>query len=125
MIRLLLPLSLLSCVVVGNDRPYIAWAEASCAYDARYGDWVWIFDAEVLDSEGPVRFVDVHVYDDWSGTWADSFPLDPTRDPYVWTSAWTQFSTRLYCGDPYIIDFVAEDHFRAKDVYTVRMGGWW
>lgn len=122
--RWLAILPLTGCIVVTNDPPDIRWAEVTCGFDPAYRDWVWTFEAEVYDDDDDVRFVDAHVYDDWTDEWVDSFALEPDRGE-LWFSAWTQISTALYCGDPYTIDFVAEDGLRSTDLYTVQIGDWW
>ncbi len=119
-------LALPGCIVVDLDEPpWIRWAEATCGYDPGLRAWTWTFEADVFDRDGDVRFVDAHVYDEIAGVWADSFPLDPEVGSTLWYSAWTERSTYLYCGDPYAIDFVAEDARLNTDVYTVYIGDWW
>jgi len=124
MMRWLAWLSLSGCIIVDNQPPEISWAEVTCGHDAVLRDWVWTFEADVWDDRDAVRFVDAHVYDDWTNDWVDSFALDPERRG-TWFGAWSESQTALYCGDAYVIDFVAEDDYRSTDVFTVRMGDWW
>lgn len=118
----MLPLSGCIIEVTPNDPPWVLWAEASCGADP-YGQWSWSFDAQVTDPDSPwdVLAVDAHVYDGWWGLWVDSFALQRTDDPEVWHTLREEEDTALYCGDPYLIDFVALDSEGAADVYTVEM----
>ncbi len=110
------------CIFVDVDEPpRIDWAEATCGYDAGYRDWVWTFEAHAWDEDGDLAFVDADVYDEYSGAWLDSFPLE-SEPGRTWFSAWLERTTRLYCGDPYIIDFVAEDGLGNGAIYTVYLG---
>ena len=115
------------CIVVDsgpvNYQPEIFSAAAGCYWDNYYHDDVWYFDVEANDGDGPYDVVAVYadVYDLYRGTWVEAFPLDPTNDPYYWTSAWLGSTTYLYCEyDGYEVDLVAYDSYDAYDIVTVR-----
>lgn len=104
-----------------NAAPYFDYADAWCEPDGYYHDFVWAFEADVLDPDGAndVAEVYVDVYDTWDGAWVDGFPLDPIGG-VTWYSAWVGSSTYLDCTYPdYEVDFVAVDIFGAEDIVTV------
>lgn len=106
---------------VSNYSPTITWAEAGCFWDSVYGDYVWYFDTDVDDPNGPgdIKSVYADVYDSWSGEWVDSFELYK-YGRYNWYSDWLQASTWLDCTYPdYVVDFVAYDYQGKSDLYSV------
>ena len=107
--------------VVTNSAPVVSWADGGCYWDSYYYDDIWYFEADVSDADSVYDVVAVYadVYDSWDGSWADSFELYPTNDPYLWYSDWLGSSTYLSCayGD-YVVDIVAYDSLDAYDIYS-------
>lgn len=104
-----------------NEAPFIPYAEAGCEWDPAYGDYVWWFDADADDYDGPADVVAVYadVYDDVAGAWVDGFDLYP-ETAITWYSAWVGSTTFLQCGFPgYSVDITAVDSFDEADVVTV------
>jgi len=118
------------CLVYDSDRidpgpvnlpPYITWAEAGCYWDGYGGDYVWYFEADVDDPDGPGDVIAVYadVYDDWSGDWIDGFELY-WYDGITWFSDWWESSTWLDCSYPYnVVEFSAYDVYEAYDAVDV------
>ena len=105
-----------------NSVPMVLWADAGCYYDRSFYDDIWYFEAEVDDFDGPYDVVSVwaDVYDEWDGSWVESFELSPTSDPYIWFSDWLGSSTYLDCYyDNYTVDIVAYDSLNEYDYTTV------
>jgi hypothetical protein len=109
-----------------NASPLITYADAGCEPDDYYHDFVWYFDADVDDADGPadVDQVYVDVYDSYDGTWVDGFDLYPDQG-ITWYSDWVGSSTYLDCTYPdYVVDFTAVDIFGATDVVSVDPLTW-
>jgi hypothetical protein len=105
-----------------NFSPIVLGAEAGCYWDSYYYDDIWYFEAEVDDPDTPYDVVEVwaDIYDEWDGSWVDSFELYPTDDPYLWYSDWLGSSTYLDCFyNYYSVDFVAYDTYEDTDTLTV------
>lgn len=119
---IVLLLAVPACVVVVPDDhpPQVLDAEARCGWDPVSDEWIWEFDANVTDRLGPWNVVSVQAdaYDGWSGEFVDAIDLDRSRNPYWWDATVFERETRLWCGDAYEIDFVAEDAGGAVDVLT-------
>lgn len=129
---LLLPLlaSVLSgCVVyadppghnTGNSPPVLTYTDAGCYWDYSYSDYVWYFEADADDLDGPgdVTQVWADVYDDYTGDWVDGFDLLPDQG-ITWFSAWVGSTTYLDCTWPgYVVDITAVDSYGASDVATL------
>ena len=112
--------------VPNNAAPFFTYADAGCYPDDYYHDFVWYFDADVDDYDGPndVAAVYADVYDTWSGEWVDGFELYYEGD-MTWYSAWVGSSTYLDCTYPdYEVDLTAEDIFVATDIVTVVPATW-
>lgn len=110
-------------IVDGNDAPALIWADAGCYWSDPHRDTIWWFEAEVFDADGrgDITAVYADVFDA-RGAWTDSFELYPeTPDPDVWFSDWLEYSTYLWCGDAYTIDFVVYDRSDAWDSYTIAI----
>lgn len=111
-------LSLSGCVVYGGGpgpgryddaAPQFGPVDASCYWDAAYGDDVWWFQADVYDAEDDTTSVTADVYDASTNQWVDSFDLY-YESGNTWFSAWQQASTWLDCGYyNYYVDFTAND----------------
>jgi hypothetical protein len=105
-----------------NSQPFVLWGDAGCYYDRSFRDDIWYFEAEVDDFDGPLDVISVwaDVYDEWDGSWVESFELFPTNDPYMWYSDWLGSSTFLDCYyNNYTVDIVAYDSFDEYDYTTV------
>ncbi len=102
--------------------PYIEWADAGCYWSSYDGDFVWWFEADVLDGNG-IFDVDAVYADvlDWNGNWIDSFELfRDGSDPILWYSDWLELSTWLDCRyNDYLVEFVAYDALGAMDTVDV------
>jgi hypothetical protein len=104
-----------------NSPPVITYADAGCEWDDYYQDYVWFFEADADDADGPgdVAAVTADVYDEADDSWVDGFDLYP-EEGITWYSAWVGSSTYLECGYPgYSIDLTAFDSFQDTDVVTV------
>jgi hypothetical protein len=100
---------------VVNFSPMVLSADAGVFWDDYYFDDIWYFSADVDDPDGVYDVVEVwaDVYDEYrGGVLVESFPLDPTADPYIWYSEWLGSSTYLDpFYDGYTVDIVAYDSF--------------
>ncbi len=104
-----------------NAAPTITYADAGCSWDYSYADYVWYFEADVDDLDGPEDVTQVYadVYDDQTGEWQDGFDLLPDQG-ITWFSAWVGATTYLDCTWPgYVVDITAVDSFGATDVVTL------
>ena len=123
------------CVVYENDGrseqpaptyvnyiPTVAWAEAGCYWDDYNQDFIWWFQTEVFDDNGPNDLTGVYadVYDVY-GNYIDGFELyQENPDPDVWFSDWLQYSTYLDCYyGGYQVDIIAYDSYEDCDAVTV------
>ena len=109
-------------VVDTNYAPIVTFADAGCYWDSYYHDDIWYFEADVDDYDGPLDVVQVwaDVYDEWDGSFVESFELFPTDDPYLWYSDWLGSSTWLDCWyDNYSVDIVAYDTWNDYDYMTI------
>lgn len=105
----------------GNSAPYVSFADAGCYWDPYYPDYVWWFEADVDDYDGPgdVESVWASVYDDYTGQIVDEFELYPDVG-ITWYSAWQGRSTYLDCAYlGYVVDVTAYDWAGAYDVVSV------
>jgi len=105
-----------------NSTPEVYDGYAGVYWDSWADDDVWVFEAEVDDPDGVYDVVEVwaDVYDEYSGTLADYFPLENTSDPYFWSTEW--FNSDTYLDpfyDGYTVDLVAYDEFGDYDVLTI------
>jgi len=125
----LIPVLLPACVVYAdppghvdlNDPPVITYADGGCYWDPSYSDYVWYFEADADDPDGPddVKAVYADVYDGYTGEWQDGFDLLPDQG-ITWFSAWVGSTTYLDCTRPgYIVDITAVDSYGDVDVVTV------
>ncbi len=109
-------------VVPDNYAPEILDAYAEVAFDAYNADDIWTFEATVDDLDGAMDVISVwaDVYDEYDGSWVESFELFPTDDPRFWFSDWLGSTTLL---DPYYpnytVDIVAYDTFEDYDAVTI------
>ncbi len=104
-----------------NHSPDITWAEAGCFWDNAVYDWVWYFDADVLDPDGSFDVWEVYadVWDLRTNTMVDSFLLNDFGGGF-WSTEWLQYETWLDCSYPdYVVDFVAYDTYESTDIYSV------
>ena len=119
-VALLAPALLSGCIIHDNDGgrvpgnaiPDVQNAEAGCAWSDWNGDWIWYFEADAIDLDGPWDVVEVwaDVYDT-RGDYIESFSLyRETVAPEFWFSDWLQHYSYLDCiaGD-YVVDIVAYD----------------
>ena len=109
-----------------NASPVFTYADAGCAPDEYYDDFVWYFDADVEDFDGANDVVEVYadVYDSWNGEWVDGFDLY-AEGGVTWYSAWVGRSTYLDCTYPdYVVDLTAVDIYGATDVIAVVPATW-
>ncbi|MCB9762892.1 MAG: hypothetical protein H6739_24035 [Alphaproteobacteria bacterium] len=137
----LIPLATLlsGCVVVAdndyeepapvyNYLPAIGPAASGCYWDDGYRDFIWWFEAEVYDDDGPGDVAEVwaDVYDVY-GNHIETFRLyRETPDPYYWFSDWLQYSTNLDCYyGGYEIDIVAYDRMDDYDAVTIYPATWY
>jgi hypothetical protein len=108
--------------VIVNYAPEVYDGEAGCYYDRAYRDDIWYFEAFVDDPDGVYDVISVwaDVYDEYDGSYVESFELFPTDDPYVWYSDWLGHSTWLDCYyRDYTVDLVAYDSYEDTDVLTL------
>ncbi len=108
----------------GNHAPRIGSADAGCYWDSWNTDWVWWFEASVVDGDGAldVFAVQVDVRDAWADEVVDVFELYPTDNRDVWFSDWLGASTRLDCRyGGYNADFWVYDHADASGSGTVAL----
>lgn len=108
--------------VHGNYAPYIDYAYAECSWDPSYGDYVWWFEADVDDPDGPGDiesvWADVYFADD--GTLADGGFELLYYQGITYDSAWIGSSTYLDCTWPgYFVELTAYDYAGAYDVVSV------
>ena len=117
----MIALWLAGCVFELNNPPLVDFAEVECGFDRTFGDVLWTFDAAVLDADGAsdVRFVTAEVFDDRTGFFVEAIRLQPVRGSTFWEAVFLERDSLLFCGDLYLIDFVAEDSFGQVDVLTV------
>ncbi|MCA9568929.1 MAG: hypothetical protein KC656_13865 [Myxococcales bacterium] len=109
-------------VVPANYAPQILDAYAEVAYDNYNMDDIWYFEATVDDLDGAYDVISVwaDVYDEYDGTWVESFELFPTNDPLVWYSDWLGSTTYLDPFYPsYSVDIVAYDTYEDYDAITI------
>lgn len=108
--------------VVVNYAPEVYDGEAGCYYDRYERDDIWYFEAFVddVDGIGDVISVWADVYDEYDGSYVESFELFPTNDPYVWYSDWLGSTTYLDCFyTNYTVDLVAYDSYEDTGVLTL------
>lgn len=105
-----------------NYRPEVTFGDVGCDYDPSYHDFYWWFDSDVYDGDGPQDVIGVwaDVYDEWDGSFVDSFELLPTNDPWTWYVDYNQYDTYLDCYyDAYSVDIVVYDTFEDWNAITV------
>ena len=108
--------------VIVNYAPEVLDGEAGCYYDSYERDDIWYFEGYVDDPDGigDVIAVWADVYDEYDGSYVESFELFPTNDPYVWYSDWLGSTTWLDCFYPDdTVDIVVYDSFEDTDVLTL------
>ena len=103
--------------------PKVTWADASCYWDDGYRDFVWWFEADVGDGNGvaDVDGVFADVYDEYDGSWVDTFELfwDGGNTYY---SSWQGQSTYLDCDYyQYVVDFTAVDSSGEGPAYSLEL----
>lgn len=104
-----------------NYSPRIELAESGCYWDSFNRDYIWYFEADVNDPNGPYDVVEVwaDVFDG-HGHYLESFRLfRETQYADVWFSDWLQTYSYLDCGwQNYSVDIVAYDSFGQFDMIT-------
>lgn len=109
-------------VVPANYAPEVIDAYAEVSYDAYNADDIWYFEATVDDLDGPYDVISVwaDVYDEFDGSFVESFELFPTDDPLLWYSDWLGSTTYLDPFYPdYTVDIVAYDTYEDYDAITI------
>ena len=104
-----------------NYSPRIEYAESGCYWDSFNRDYIWYFEADVNDPDGPYDVVEVwaDVFDA-RGDYLESFRLfRETQYADVWFSDWLQSYSYLDCAwRDYSVDLVAYDSLGQIDQIT-------